>query len=77
MNGKTVDVMIHIQTNDGPEPLAEMVDDVAQIAGVTKAQLSPHAKHMLAVEYDPDRVSGHAILDVIKTHGYGASLVGM
>ena len=77
MKSNTVDVFIYVQAKEKPEIVSNVLAKIAEIAGVVKASINPRVKHLLAIEYNPEYVSGRAILNIVRQSGCTASLVGM
>lgn len=69
--------MIYLQAKVKPEIVANVASNIGKLSGVMKTSINPRVKHLLAVEYDPNRVSGGAILKTARESGCSASLVGM
>jgi hypothetical protein len=77
MKTNTVDVYIYVKSQDDSGSDDNMVNNVANVAGVVKAKINHHVKQLLAVEYNPDHVSSQEILASIKQRGVNAALIGM
>jgi len=77
MRKNNVDILIYMQAKVKPEIVSSVVARIGELAGVAKTSINPKVKHLLAVEYDPDHVSGGTILNVVRESGCTASLVGM
>ena len=77
MKSNKVDVLIYMQANNKPELVSKIATNIGTLTGVIKASINPKLNHLLAVEYDPDHVSGDAILNVARQSDCTASLVGM
>ena len=77
MKSNNVDVFIYVQSADNPDVVNSTVTKIAELSGVIKANINPKIKQILAVEYDPNHISGGAILNVVRNNGCTASLVGL
>ena len=77
MKQNTVDVYFYVSNKQQPELIDHMVRTIAKLTGVKKASVSPRVKQLLAVEYDPNLVSGNALVKYVKQSGYPAAMVGM
>lgn len=77
MKDKTVDVYFYVTNQRQPELMRAVADNVAQVAGVKKAGISPRMQQLLAVEYNPDQISGSALVKFMRKSGYQAAMVGM
>ncbi len=77
MKHNTVDVYFYVNTRQQPELIGKMASTIAKLAGVKKASISPRVKQLLAVEYDPNQLSGNALVKFVKQSGYPAAMVGM
>jgi len=77
MKNKTVDVYFYVTNQRQPELMRAVADNVAQVAGVKKVGISPRIQQLLAVEYNPDQVSGSALMKLMRKSGYQAAMVGM
>jgi hypothetical protein len=77
MKTNTVDVYVYVKSQDNSEGYDNMVNNIANVAGVIKAKVNHHVKQLLAVEYNPDHVSSQEILASIKQRGVNVALIGM
>lgn len=72
---QTADIMIHIDDNLVTSEQQELEAKVRELEGVIAPRFNQ--KHLFLVSYNPDKTNASALLDVIKTTGYKAQLVGM
>lgn len=77
MKQKSVDVYFYVNNKQQPELIGNMANTIAKLAGVKKASISPRVKQLLAVEYDPNQLSGNTLVKFVKQSGYPAAMVGM
>ena len=77
MKSNNVDVLIYVQSKDNPDIVNSTVTKIAELSGVIQANINPNIKQILAVEYDLNHISGSAILNVARSNGCTASLVGL
>ena len=77
MKSNNVDVLIYVQSIDKPDVINSTVTKIAELSGVVKANINPKIKQLLAVEYNPNHISGSTILNIVRSNGCNASLVGL
>ena len=74
---QTADVIIHVDetiAHDRRMKIADIVGAHAGVAGVTHHDEKPH---LMIVKYDPQAVTAHALLDLVRGEGVHAELVGL
>lgn len=77
MNNRTVDVYLYVKNLNKPEVAAGMNKVIGNISGVVSTSINPKVNKLLAVNYEPDKVSTGMLVDVMESHGYKGSLVGL
>jgi hypothetical protein len=74
---QTADVIIHVdETIDHDRRLA-IAGMVRAHAGVADVAHHDEKPHLMIVKYDPQAVTAHALLDVVRGEGVHAELVGL
>lgn len=77
MNTRTIDAFVYIQSQNEPKVTSDIVQDIAKLSGVVRANINQNVNKMVDIEYDPEVTSGNSILDFIRGSGYTSYLVGM
>jgi copper chaperone CopZ len=55
----------------------ELESEIAGIRGVSRVQVSPRARRLVLVDYDPQTVNSQMILGSVVRQGFDARLIGM
>jgi copper chaperone CopZ len=55
----------------------ELESELGGIRGVSRVQVSPRARRLVLVDYDPETVNSQKILGTVVRHGFDARLIGM
>ena len=77
MESKMVDVMIHLDLDIGHQSRENLRDLILKREGVDAAAYHDDKPHLMIVEYNPDQVSSQELLDIVKSQGVNAELVGL
>lgn len=71
------DVVIHIDEDLQDDAIHEIERDIIDLDGVYSACVNERARHLMLVDYDPEGVTSHDLLDRVRRRGVGAELVGL
>ena len=71
------DTMIHTRKLLSDHEFEALSDEVYRDQGIVSLSRNPHTPRILMVVYNATRTRSKAILDIVKQHGYQASLVGI
>ncbi len=72
------DMLIYIHPDLDAKKITELEITVASRSGVDCAAFDTHSHHhALMVQYDPDRIEGMEILDMVRNTDPVASIVGL
>ena len=81
MNNKTThnitDTMIHTRELLSDREFEALSEKVYRDEGIVSLSRNPHSPRFLMVVYNAACTRSTAILDIVKQHGYQASLVGI
>ena len=55
----------------------ELESELGEIRGVSRAWVSPRARRLVLVDYDPTTVNAQKILGTVVRCGFDARLIGM
>lgn len=77
MGEKMTDVTIHIDEKTSHEQREALRDHLLQHNGVMAADCRDETPHLMIIEYDPDVASSTEFLDIAKSSGLHAELIGM
>lgn len=72
-----IDTMIHTRELLSERDFEALSEEVYRDQGVVSLSRNPHTPRFLMVVYNAARTRSTAILDIVKQHGYQASLVGI
>lgn len=75
--GKKADVTVHIDETLDEGRIHQVCSELERIEGVYSVRCAEHQRHLLIVEFDPDTVGSHAVLDNITQQGLHAELIGL
>lgn len=77
MSENMVDVTMHIDENTSHEQREALRDHVLQHKGVMAAVYHDEKPHLMIIEYDPEFANSSDFLDIAKSSGLHAELIGM
>jgi len=77
MDIQLADVVVHIDQTLERERRAEIEEQLRAIDGVVSVHNPDDRPHLAIVEYNPDRTSSAAILNIVTVQGIHAELVGL
>lgn len=77
MGQKMTDVTMHIDENLTHEQREALRNHLLHQTGVIAASYHDNKPHLFVIEYDPDAVETAAFLDVAKSSGLHAELIGL
>ena len=72
------DILIHVHPELDASERTDMTRNLEGLAGVNCAEFNQHAHpHALIVKYDPDKVQGMQILQMVRRYDTSAAMVGL
>ena len=71
------DTMIHTRELLSDREFEALSEEVYRDNGIVSLSRNPHTPRFLMVVYNAAHTRSTAILDIVKQHGYQASLVGI
>ncbi len=74
---KRADVTVHIDEDLDDTRTAQVCTTLEGVNGIQSVRCAEHKKHLFIVEFDPDAVDSHAVLDHVKRQGLHAELIGL
>jgi hypothetical protein len=77
MTDKMVDVTIHVDETIAAEKREAIQEKLRSLDGVMAAASRDRTPHLIVVEYNPDLIDSHKILDTVIDSGVHAELIGM
>jgi hypothetical protein len=77
MGQKMTDVTMHIDEETTHDQREALRNHLLQHNGVMAATYHDDKPHLFVIEYDPDAVNTSAFLDVAKSSGINAELIGL
>ena len=72
-----VDVYIYFTSKKMQQVTSGVVQQLKQIAGVSNVSRVNTARNMVAVEYNPEKITAVKLLNTVKGNGFSAALVGL
>jgi len=72
-----VDVEIHIDEAVNHERRTKIADTVRAHKGVMGVAHHDDKPHLMIIEYNPDAVSSHELVQVVRDQGVHAELIGL
>ena len=77
MSDQRSNVMIHVDETLDDDRLNEISRVVGQHDGVYSACFSDKARHLMAIDYDPDKMKSSDVLQWVQSQGVHAELFGL
>ena len=71
-----VEIVVHVDDVLAQEQQAGLISDLEKHTGVEKAHFTPGRKHLLVVDYNPDKLNAQDVLKFVQREHIGAELVG-
>ncbi|WP_303902634.1 ATP-binding protein [Thiohalomonas denitrificans] len=75
--GKKADVTVHIDEELDDARTSQVCSTLEGVNGIQRVRCAEHQKHLIVVEFDPDAVDSHAVLDHVQRQGLHAELIGL
>jgi hypothetical protein len=69
------DVVIRIEEDLDEVHIKELERDLDHEQGIYKASMHEKRRHLLLVDFDPDRVAPNQIVQSVRAHGLHAEMV--
>jgi len=77
MQTNQANVVVDLRQMLDEKCIGELESELRGIDGVTRAQVSPTARRLLLVDYNPETINSQKILGAVVRHGFDARLIGM
>ena len=77
MSEQMADITMHIDENTTHEQREALRDHLLQHKGVVAAAYHDEKPHLMVIEYDPEDTSSADFLDIAKSSGLTAELIGL
>jgi len=77
MQATQVNVMVDVKQVLSGQSSDELLSELGGMQGVSRAWVSPRARRLVLVDYDPKVINSQRILGAVVRHGFDARLVGM
>jgi hypothetical protein len=71
------DTMIHTRELLSEREFNTLSEQIYRDGGIVSLSRNPHTPHFLMVVYNAARTRSTAILEIVRQHGFHASLVGI
>ncbi len=71
------DVMIHVDESLDSAKFSQIEADLRSLEGVVAVARHDETPHLMILEYDPDKVGSHDLLERVTADGVHAELVGL
>ncbi|MFP3873566.1 MAG: ATP-binding protein [Thiohalophilus sp.] len=77
MEQKMVDVTLHIDENTTRDQREGLRDQLLELEGVMAVDYHDNQPHLMIIEYNPDHIDSHRLVETAEKRGYHVELVGM
>lgn len=77
MNIDLADVLVHVDETLNESEIAELDDAFRSSDGIVSVHVEKTRPHLFVLEYNPARIHSTEVLNVAKSRGMHAELVGM
>jgi hypothetical protein len=77
MSEKMTDVTMHIDEETSHEQREALRDHLLQRDGVLAAAYRDEKPHLMVIGYDPEIIKSVEFLDIVKSSGMHAELIGL
>lgn len=77
MSHHNVAVVMHIDETLSNDEIHKLEYDLAYSQGILSACVNERTRHLMVVDYDPEKAYSRDILNVVQHHGYHAELIGL
>lgn len=71
------DIVIHIDENLDDDSVHQLEQSVGLESGVLSACMHERARHLMLVDFDPERVSPSYIVHAVRSRGFHAEMIGL
>lgn len=75
--GHRADVTLHIDEDLDNVRTDQVCDALKATDGIVNVRCAEHKAHLYVVEFDPDRIGTHQVLDQVQRQGLHAQLIGL
>jgi copper chaperone CopZ len=77
MQANNANVVVDLKRAVSRKHGGELEIELGGIRGVSRVQVSPRARRLVLVDYDPETVNSQKILGTVVRQGFDARLIGM
>lgn len=77
MEATQANIMVDVKQVLSHKNSDELVRELGEMQGVSRARVSPRVRHLVLVDYDPKVTDSQRILGTVMRHGFDARLVGI
>ena len=77
MQATQANIVVDVKQDLSRQSGDELVSELGGTQGVSRAWLSPRARRLVLVDYDPTVINSRRILDAALRRGFDARLIGM
>ncbi len=77
MQATQVNIMVDVKQVLSRKSSDELISELGGMQGVSRAWVSPRARRLVLVDYDPKVTDSQRILGTVVRRGFDARLVGM
>lgn len=72
-----VEVVIHVDEALNEEQRASLVESLRRHDGVENASFTQGRKHLMLIDYDPDKLHSIDVLGLVRRENFRAELIGI
>jgi hypothetical protein len=77
MQATQVNIVVDVKQDLSRQSGDELVSELGGMQGVSRAWVSPQARRLVLVDFDPKQTDTQSILGTVVRRGFDARLVGM
>lgn len=77
MNDHDVAIVMHIDETLSDDQIHKLEHDLAYSPGILSACVHERTRHLMVIDYNPQKAYSRDILNVVQHHGYHAELIGL
>ncbi|MCB1857771.1 MAG: ATP-binding protein [Gammaproteobacteria bacterium] len=71
------DITLHIDEHLSPQQMVELEDAFRQRDGIISVHFNPEKRHLIVLEYNPEKVSSRDLVAILHYHGLHGELIGL
>ncbi|MCB1761353.1 MAG: cation transporter [Gammaproteobacteria bacterium] len=77
MDINLADVTLHIDQTLRSDELERVEEAFRQHDGIVSVHINPEKRHLMLVEYNPDKIHSRDLIDILHSQGLQGELIGL